>query len=76
LNNLDQEYSWAWAKGLLEVVDENQKNFCVGKFRGAIFNLNFINAEKEMISRVTNIKPGLMRESSGRMSNGKITRTT
>lgn len=47
LNSLHSEYNWDWSNGLLKTVDDNQKNFNMGKFRGAIFNLNFVNAEKE-----------------------------
>jgi hypothetical protein len=77
INNLNQitvEYEWDWAESLLKAINEHQDEFNSGKFRGAIFNLNFINAEKkQLIKPETDFADALGTE---RIRDGKLTRTT
>jgi len=58
--------------------------FNMGKFRGAIFNMNFINAERASISQAKSSKSKLSHEDAaasiytvtgGAMKGGKIDRT-
>ena len=71
LNELQEEYSWDWSESLLKCVDDNSDKFNMGKFRGAIFNMNFIQAEKTSITKGNKNKEV---KTSG-VTNGKIDRT-
>jgi hypothetical protein len=52
LNQINDEYGWEWAESLLGTISEYQEKFNSGKFRGAIFNLNFISAERKATQRL------------------------
>lgn len=45
LNNLNKANDLDWVNELLETIKESQEEFNSGKFRGAVFQMNFIAKE-------------------------------
>ena len=45
LQNLNKATDIGWVCELLEKIEENQEEFNAGKYRGAVFQMNFIAME-------------------------------